>query len=360
MRLEVNGTEYKDFLTLNVELRLDALSNIFTFEAAAPGVSRLPFKKGDPVRVIVDGEPVLSGFVEIIGGGYDTQSHGITIQGRDKTGDIVDSTLDNLGDIRSPISLKALIEKTIKSTGSTLKVIDNANPKQFNEALDVAAPESEKNVAEFILEKAHLRQVLLTSNSDGNIVIEKTPGGDSNGFLQNITNAANNNILSADFSYDDTGRFNVYKFVSSLNPIALNKTNNTQISSIVSQKGSVIDTGIRVGRQLILIPDSATSDDSNSDLAKWEANIRKARGNAYSCVVQGYRPEPGFDIWLPNRLVHIVDEFAGINAQMLINTVNFSMSRTTGRLTTLTLIEKNAYTLTLNEPKSQDLGAGFA
>lgn len=359
MRLEVNGIEYKDFITLETQLRLDALSNTFTFEAAVPGVSQLSFKKGDPVRVIVDGEPVVTGFVEIIAGGYDPESHSVTIQGRDKTGDIIDSTLDDLGDLRSPISLKSIIEKAISNISNTIKVIDNANPKKFNEAEDITAPEPGKNTFEFIEDLARHRQVLLTSDSDGNIVIEKTPGGNSNGLLQNITGAANNNIISADFSYDDTGRFNVYKFVSSLNPIALNKTSNTQITTLVSQKGAIIDTGIRIGRQLVLIAESSFSDDSNDARAKWEANIRKARGLAYSCIVQDYRPEPGFDIWLPNRLVNIVDEFADINAQMLINTVNFSMSTTTGRLTTLTLVEKNAYTLTLSEPKSQELGGGF-
>lgn len=356
MKLEVSGVEYTDFTSLNAALHLDALANVFTFEAAAPNVSQLPFKGGELARVIVDGEPVLTGYIEIVGGGYDSQGHGITYQGRDRTGDFLDSMLDDIGDLVSPISLKSIIETAIKNIGSNLKVIDNVNPPLFKEAQDIAAPEPGDNAFDFVEFLARQKQVLLSSNSDGDIVIEKVPGGDSNGALQNIQGAANNNIISADFTYDETERFGVYKFVSSLNPITLNKTNKTSISTIVSQKGSIIDTDIRIGRQFVAISESMFGDDDNGDRALWEANIRKARGRVWSGTVQGYRPGPNFDIWRPNRLVTIVDEFADINTKMLINTVNFSLDPQDGRLTTLTLIDQNAYTLELEDPTVQELG----
>lgn len=356
MKLEVSGVEYTDFTSLNATINLDALANVFTFEAAAPNISQLPFKGGETVRVIVDGEPVLRGHIEIVSGGYDSQSHSITYQGRDKTGNFLDSMIDDIGDLSGATSLKLIIQIVIESLGLDFIVIDNANPAKFNPAQDIEAPEPGDNAFDFVESLARQRQVLLTSNADGNMVIEKVPGGDSNGTLQNIRGAANNNILSADFSYDQTERFRVYKFISSLNPITLNKTNKTSVSTIVSQKGAVIDTDIHIGRQFVAVSESMFGDDDNGDRAKWEANIRKARGRAYSCIVQGYRPEPGFDIWRPNRLVNVVDEFADINTQMLINNVDFSLDPQNGRLTTLTLIEKNAYTLELEDPAVQELG----
>ncbi len=356
MKLEVSGVEYTDFTSLNATLHLDALANVFTFEAAAPNVSQLPFKGGELARVTVDGEPILTGYIEIVGGGYDSQGHGITYQGRDRTGDFLDSMIDTIGDLGQTISLKSVIEKVISSIGINIFVIDNANPKKFNPAQDIEAPEPGDNAFDFVESLARQRQVLLTSNSDGDIVIEKVPDGDSNGTLQNIRGAANNNIISADFTFDQTKRFRVYKFASSLNPITLNKTNKTSISTIVGQKGSVIDTDIRIGRQFVDIPESTFGSEDNGDRALWEANIRKARGRIYSCTIQGYTPGPDFDIWRPNRLVTIVDEFADIDAKMLINTVDFSLDPQNGRLTTLTLIDQNAYTLELEDPTVQELG----
>jgi prophage tail gpP-like protein len=265
--------------------------------------------------------------------------------------------IDNIGDLSGKMSLKSVIEKVITSLGGNgVKVIDNANPPPFKDAQDIQAPEPGDNAFDFLESLARQKQVLLTSDSDASVIIEAPPGDDSGGVLQNILNDPNNNILNADAVYDDTEQFGVYKFRSSLNPIALNKTNKTQISTIVSQKGAVINTGVRIGRQFVAIPDSTFGDDDNNSRAIWEANIRKARSRTYVCTVQGFRAGPGLDIWRPNRLVKIIDEFADINTIMLINSVGFTLDARGGSLTTLTLVDKNAYTLELQDPDIQELG----
>ncbi len=351
MKLEVNSIEYTNFTSATAEIRLDTLSNSFSFEA----VESLPFKGGEPCRVIVDNEPVVTGYIETVAGDYDAGSHSLFVSGRDKTGDLVDSTLDAMDDIKLT-SLKSIIEQVITALELNITVLDFASPEDFNESEDIATPEAGQNAFEFIETLARNRHVLLTSDSDGNIIIEQTANVGTSGTLQNILGASDNNIKSASFSYDRTGRYNVYRFRSMLDEVALNNAGTVGIATIVNQNGSIIDTEIRVGRQLSLIAESSMSDDGCVDRAIWEANIRKARGQMYSAVVQGYRTKPGGLLWSPNSSVVVVDNFANIDATMLINSVRFNMDVDGGRTTEIQCIERNAYSLTLEEPVSQELG----
>lgn len=359
IRLEVDGVEYDHFTSASVEIRLDALSNTFSFTAVATGISKPPFKVGAACRVIVGDQTVMTGYIEIADGSYDAGSHSITYRGRDKTGDVVDSNISALSDFGTSISLKTVIEKVITHIGATgVSVIDRANPAKFNPAADLLAPEPGDNAFDFIEKLARKRQVILTSNADGNIVIEKTPGPVIDFALQNYIGASNNNILSASFSYDETGRYNVYKMTSGLNPLSL--TGSASTSDIVNQKSSIIDADIRAGRQLAFVPESSFSNSEGDKRARWESRIRRARGQLYSATVQGHKPYGLDELWQVNRVIAVIDDFADIRAGMLINSVVYNFDTSGGSTTNLSLVAENAYNLEIQEPITQKLGASFA
>ncbi len=356
MRIEVNGIEYSGFISSSAEIRLDALSNSFSFTSA--GIA--PFKIGDPCRIIVNDKTVITGHIEIINGSGDATSREITYSGRDKTGDLVDSNIGALSDLGTSISLKTIIEKVISNIDSTLKVIDQVSPKNFNPAEDIASPEPGDNAFDFIEKLARKRQVILTSNSDGNIVIVDTPGDNLIHALQNVLGADNNNVKSFSFSYDETGRYNLYKMVSSLNPTALSFSGATNNSDVVNQSGNVTDKAIRAGRQLVITAEGSYSNTENNTRAEWEQRIRQARGRLYSAVVQGFTPPGSSDLWQVNTIIGVLDDFAGISAEMLINSIVFSLSEDGGSTTTLSLVEQNAYNLQLTEPVTEKIGDSLA
>jgi prophage tail gpP-like protein len=92
---------------------------------------------------------------------------------------------------------------------------------------------------------------------------------------------------------------------------------------------------------------------------KWEYNIRQARSRVYSATVHGFRNQTG-SLWAINKTVSVNDEFAGINARMLINSVKFSISDS-GKETVLSLVNKDSYTLELPTQTSIDqIGLKFA
>jgi len=360
MKLEVNGVAYENFTAASATLRLDALSNTFSFGAASVAGTPLPFKGGEACRVLVDGEEVLTGFIELVDVNYDELSHSILISGRDKTADLLDSNISTLSDLRAPISLKTVIERIIAHLGVNITVTDNASPALFNAAEDLGAPEPGENAFEFIEGLARKRQVLLTSDSAGNVVITQAAPTESKAALQNIIGATDNNILTGSVSYDRTGRFNVYRFTATLNPVSLLSAGTTDLAALVDQGDGITDEDIREGRQLVLVAEAPSSKDQNSNRATWEANVRRARGRVYSVTVLGYR-QGGFtgDLWAINELITVKDEFAGINAQMLVNSVAFNFDEG-GRTTTLSLVERDAYTLTLAEPEeTKKVGGTF-
>ena len=115
IEFEVNGTPYKDFISASCKLSMKSVANEFTFTASAVN-GFPPFKKGDEIQCIVDGESKLTGFVEKIKGNETDSNHTITYSGRDKTGDFIDSQLSKLDDIKaSPsLTLKRIIELILK------------------------------------------------------------------------------------------------------------------------------------------------------------------------------------------------------------------------------------------------------
>lgn len=351
IQLKVNGVEYTNFISAACELRLDALSNTFNFEAVAPQGQPLPFKGGEACEVIVDGEKVLTGSLEVITVNYDSDNHTIGVTGRDKTGDLLDSTLDQFDDLRlDDVTLKNLIEQVIAHLGLDIKVIDEVEPAPFNGAEDLGAPEPGDNAFGFIENYARKRQVLLTSNADGNIVIASNSGKTASGAVQHIIGADDNNVLRSAFSYDTTGRYNSYKMASALNPVALNLAGDTDLASLVDQSGGVFDNEIRRGRQLVLISETPFADSDCSKRAQWEADIRKARGLVYSATVPLFRVNgTDGDLWQINRTYQIVDDFIGKIEPMLCNSVSYTFDVEQGSETTLGFVGPNAYTLLLED-----------
>ena len=353
--LKVDGTSYTNFLEGGLDIRLDALCNTFSFKMARTEKETLPFKTGMSCEVWVNDTLRLTGTIELLTVRYSSDEHTIEISGRDRTANLLDSNINIINDIEAPIALSEIIRKVISHIGSDLEVVDNAEPPNFTEAQDVAAPEPGDNAFEFIEKYAKQKQVLLTSNGKGNVVITRSNQEQNNNLrIQNTKDATDNNVLNATYSNDNTGRFNLYYIASQLNPVALVTSGKTSLSTIVSQGGQTEDTEINKGRQLVLVSESSYGDSDSINRSLWEANVRKARGRIYEVEVHGYSIED--TLWDINQVVTVQDDFVGISGPMLINTVSNSVSLTTGSITSLMLVDVDSYQLALSEPLEQEDG----
>lgn len=354
-----DGNRYSDFVSITVEKRLDSLSRVFTLEMGVKAGNPLPFKGEEACSVYVDDKKLLTGHIEIVSASYTAEGdHSVIMQGRSLVGDLLDSTLGPISDIKSPITLKQVIEKVTSHLGMSISVIDKAKPEPFIKSEDIVAPEPGEKAFDFIEKYSRKRQVLLTDDENGNIIIQSVDAPYINHPLVNVVGGEANNIQSGQFQYNGTGRFKTYKFTSALNPVALNFVSQLDLGAVVDQNGEATDPAINRPRQLVMIPEASATAKNCQDRAQWEASIRKTRSTTYSVSVDGFTSYNG-EMWEINTKVSVLDEFADIDSTMLINTVSYRQELGRGSNTTLGLVSPESYSLSLSEPKAEKIGDGI-
>lgn len=347
MKLEVRGKRYTAFTSATADVRIDTLSNSFSF-AASPNKERsFPFGRGDEVVVSVDGEDIITGYIMVISGSGSSTSHVIDITGWDKTKDLVDSSLAPIKDIRPPITFKRVVELVIASIGSDLDVVDHTNVS-FDKAEDIIAIERGDNAFNFLEKLARKKNVILSSDEVGNVVIQNSIGRQTNAIILNQIDNMNNNVIQYSFTYDDTGRFSRYEVIGQMNVNVISNFGSSIPKKVVNQRGFIEDRNIREGRQLVLASDGPGSNGLMEKRAAWELNVRRARSRVYKVTVSGFRNQDG-EIWTPNMLVRVLDDNAQINDTMLINSVTYRMDINGGRTSEIGLVNRDAYTLSQQE-----------
>ncbi len=344
IELEVNGAQYTDFVSASVTLAVDTMANDFTFTASSVD-DFSPFKDGDRVKCIVDGEQVLDGYIDGVDGNESEGSHLVMYSGRDRTQDFIDSDIDVINDIRASgeLTLKGLIEIVIKHLGQDLLVIDEFEPPPFNAAEDIAAPKVGQKALEFVAFYAMKRQALLSSDKDGNILITQSSPAESGETLKSDGDG-NDNIISQSWSKKSKELFDTYINKGQLNPTALNLTPSPDIADVEEQGARVFQSGARKGRQRVTIEKKGYSNAQLEDRSKWSRQLAKSRATKFNCTVFGHS-KVGGGVWRENELTLIISLAADITSYMLSNSVTFSESEGSPTVTSFEFVERDVYTI---------------
>ena len=127
--LTVNGINYDGWKANSVTKPLESLSGIFDLGLTErwPG-QQMPraINPGDSCALKVDGELLITGFVDDVEPSFDAESHTLTVRGRDKAGYLVDcsainspgqwsgQTLDQIATaLCSPFGIRVLTETDV-------------------------------------------------------------------------------------------------------------------------------------------------------------------------------------------------------------------------------------------------------
>lgn len=363
--LEVDGVPYEGFTEISVLRAIGAISGSYSFKTTSDKKVSLPIQEGQSCRVLIDEFPVINGFIETVGVDYDATTHNIELAGRDKTMDVIDcSTLTK--ELSGTLSLEIIIRKILDGNGlQNIQVINNVSGlKPFKDG-DVESAEVGETLFEYMEKYSRKRQVLLTGDGNGNIIITRSGITEAQTSLLNVVNGVDNNVLSGRGSYSGTDLFNTYTVLSQQNPVALENAGSISNADLVNQPGTVTDGDVRTTRVFEIRPDQSGSKEDSGNLALWTRNVRRARAFNYTAVVQGhYQDEAKTRLWVPNEIVSINDDFVGmssqLNAQMLIDTIEYKIGNDSGSTTSITCVDKNAYTLQaeqdLRDSRANDLG----
>jgi prophage tail gpP-like protein len=85
----------------------------------------------------------------------------------------------------------------------------------------------------------------------------------------------------------------------------------------------VIDKGMGRHRPLVVIAEEPGTEAQYAVRAQWEANTRYGKSRRASYTVAGWTANGA--LWRPNTIVHVRDSFIGIDEEMLIVGVDFSL-----------------------------------
>ncbi len=354
--VEVGGITYTGFTSVSLQNSIERATGFFNLNATQDlSLSQtFPIKVGERIVIYVDNTPRLTGYVDVVSVSYNAKSHTINISGRDKTSDLMDSTLGSGINFSSPITLQQVAEKVIASLGITdIKVISNVNIQPFNSS-EIISAEVGQSAFDFIQQYARKRQVLCSTDGNGNLLFSQSSSAKIKTQLLNQRNGKFNNIKQGSTNINFINRFSKYIAHSQGNPSANLDDSDSQpldvSGDITGFFGSATDSAIRKSRIFNFIAEDSSSLSDCTNRSIWQANWERTQSIKYSADVVGHSAILDSIVWQPNLLVNVVDEFCGVESQLLISNVSFQYSVSDGSITTLELVVRDAYTLQAEPP----------
>ena len=413
MTVKANGTVFNGFTSLSVIDSVDNFCKQFKLTCSASdqeGSFTFPIKRGSTIEVMVNDKVVFIGFVEKVSGNYSSDSYEIKVEGRDNGKSILKADLPPSFNLKGPISLKDIFVKTLKANGLQFEVENQAGIVKDFSTKEIVNDDVGTSTFDFWLELAKKRQLIISKDIESTTVYILRPNQNKyryslNNYIDNIRGL--NNIVSGDFSFDDSDRRNEYN-VYSQEPATSKRARNTsellsdlfaenkqdqvgktvsaadkakqdelnqrlnqyepgsqaytailkQLSALqigasdgfrrsrVATKGTATDDAIPVGSVFHKVAETPSTDDECQEQAEWECNTQRVRAVTFSCVVA--EMEADGEPWKAGYLIDVFDEIASINSTMLIKDVEFTTETTEDgdveEITNLTLTIPDGFT----------------
>lgn len=332
IQLLVNSSIYSGWKEASVTRSIDAICgkfNLSTVDRWEVGGERWTIFPGSECALHLNGVPMVTGFVDKASPQYDSTSHGITISGRDKTGDIVDCSVDSkLSELRG-LKLDGIIRALIKPFG--LKLVVEVDPGAIFPVFAIQPCES---VWEAIERATKQRFMILTPNGVGDLVladIGKNRAHDS------LEEGANIKTASADYDYSQ--RFSDYIVKGQT---AVTGDGWEEAKTAVGNRAK--DANIKRYRPKSINAEMQASEGSAGNRAELEAAVRAGKSTKITVTVQGWTMTNG-ELWPLNSLVQIKSPFLSVDEELLISEIEFSVSDQRGTETRMELTRPDAYLL---------------
>ncbi len=367
-----NGLPLAGWIEVEVEQAFDkAAGQAQVVMSELPGVP-LPMHVGDKCQVLIDGRPVITGFVHEIHGDLSRSDkggeHKITATVRDQTQDMIDSTVGPKLRLKSPITLKDITRKTLDVMGlSHIGVVDHIGPPQYKQGEQISAAIDDRGF-NFLDQWAQKRQVLFNTDGKGNLCIDRNRKQRGGGMLwSHYEDDPRNNVEHSSYRNSDLNRHNV---------TAVNGQKSTndkdwwesrpkgdqpaQANPLQKNWGHATDSDVRPQRRMHARGAKGLSGSSPSKSAKWRSSEAKARGFQYTATVSGFYC--GGWLWWPGYIIPVSDEHWELEAELFISNVRFKKSWSGGETTEVSCTYPDAYTdqgadSSINKRTSK-LGAG--
>jgi len=343
----VNGIKYTGWTANTIFKSLETLSNSFNISLTpkfkSDGfIDNIPIDVNDEIQVLIDNELVINGFIDSRKTSYSHNKHSINITGRSRICDLVDSDLVGNLNLNKGYRVSTLIQKILNNLGLTnIKIFFvNVSDDIYDEDFNCGRGENAWKVLNDYLQK---KSIYAMTDGNSDILLYRGSFGNTNKSLFHTKNKPElNNILSGVENKNNIDRFYSIKVISQLEA-------NISSDNFENQTGTAFDKNIRTTRKREILSRNSLTSKECLDLAKFETNIRKAKGFSYDYTIYGYRQSENGLLWSTNYLIGVKDDYFFIDDYFLIESVEFTKDLNGGSITNLTLVDKNSYTIL--EPK---------
>lgn len=357
LTIQSNGENYVNFKDAMCSPSMENVCGHFSFSSSPDENNLFHVKVGDAINFLADDIKVLTGYVEALTASDDKETNDILLSGRGKLCDLFDSTLKEPKEYSGRVSLAYIAETVLADIGLDVEVIEDfITPPELFEEWDIESPEIGQRGFPFLEKLARKRQVLLTGDSNGNLVLTRASNTIFPVPLKKKINGQDNNVLSSSLTIDHSKVFNNISVAGQLNP--LNQAANVRPKDLVSILSSpAINSKIRTSRQLVINSEESSDGFTANQRAIWEANIRRARSLTYTPVVQGHSANG--QLWIPNVIVPVDDDFRSLHGNMRIKTITYLSNLDEGDTTRLDLTYKDAYSLQAEQDARDTVDEGW-
>jgi len=337
VRLLVGGMLYEGFEDVEVRRSMKEMAGEFTIHVtqetgpATGGPTILTsraVKEQDPCQVFYGSVLVLTGYVDAVQPRYSKTHHSVTLQGRSKTGDLADSSVDDEidgGEMRES-TLGQIATKATRRFGVGIKIAADVS-----ERIDVARVNPGETVHRFLERYARSSAVALTDDQMGNLrLLQSQDGSPVTQLIEGVNILEASSMIRADKKHSqytvkgqDHGRDGEY-------------------GDKAAQRGARSkDTSVSRHRPLTLLNDTKSVRRNARSRAAWEAAQRAGESLRAEVKVVDWCYAPG-QLWMPGLNAQLTSPMLYVNRVLTIQSVVLRQSRKGGTQASLTLVPPEA------------------
>lgn len=337
VEISCNGIIFDEFDDFSLNKSIEAFCSYFSFTVCQRIANNVGITKGAKITITIEKELVFTGFIENIENSQDFNQHYLTISGRDKTAEIIDSYI--LPKQYKQNDFLKLIRLVLDDNGySNIKISSDIAilPKLVGKSF---VAEKNSRIFDFIDNLAKNIGVILITDADGNVLITREGADLAVGSLDisnNSINVLNSNLV---INSDETYRY-----------ITIFGSQRTEQNKKRSQKLEFIDYNSNTNKRLIVDINGNSNRSRLESIANWYMAIKRGKGSRYNADMQGFLTNITTGLlWQANTILLLKDEANNINGSFLIQGVSYSQN-SNGSKTTLSICNLGSFTKFDNNP----------
>lgn len=342
--LKVNGMNYMGWVSLEIKKSVRALAGMFTLKVSDSwSTKKKPWfiVPGDFCQLYIGDELIISGHIDDLDYSVNSTSREITVTGRDKTGDLVDCSIDSKQSQYKDISLNKLLEKLCSPFGVQVINLSGKNP-----VIDLFSPNQGSSIHDAIDELSKKYGFIACSTPEGNLIIPKVGEDFATDYIEEGIN-----LFEGSVKFDHKDRFSKYILKGQAGG-----ADDFFGEQVTSPSAISYDEQVKRYRPKVITESDAAFEKNLAKRSEWEMNLRASKSTAGSVTLRGWRQRSGV-LWKENTMINYKSSYLGMEAQFLIGDITYSLNDS-GRRVTLDLLRKEVFlaeiALAMKKGKSSD------